>query len=169
MRLLPQTIILRCPKISAAYALKFLTAAPYPARFFRHRRRFAGYAHQGETPSNAVLNEFPTMRAKRSWGRSTGQRLPPRSAAISHDRSHRRAAYRTGTSTVGNAVLGVPFKAARRYALFRSATHDQTPSQGALSAALPPTKHFLHTKNRKGGRFFDTSKFHRGAEALGGH
>ena len=47
MRLLPQTFILRFPKISAAYALKFLTAAPYPARFFRHWRRFAGYAPQG--------------------------------------------------------------------------------------------------------------------------
>ena len=33
--------------------------------------------HQGEAPSNAVLNEFRTMRAKRCWGRSTGQRLPP--------------------------------------------------------------------------------------------
>ena len=42
-----------------------------------HRRRFAGYAHQGEAPSNTVQNEFRTMRAKRSWGRSTGQRLPP--------------------------------------------------------------------------------------------
>ena len=91
MRLFPQTIILRFPKISSAFALKFLTAAPYPARFFRHWRRFAGYAHQGETPSNAVQNEFRTMRAKRSWGRSTGQRLPPRSEAFSHDRSHRRA------------------------------------------------------------------------------
>ena len=47
--------------------------------------------HQGEAPSNAVQNKFPTMRAKRCWGRSTGQRLPPRSEAISHDRSHRRA------------------------------------------------------------------------------
>ena len=47
--------------------------------------------HQGEAPSNAVQNEFPTMPSKRSWGRSTGQRLPPRSETISHDRSHRRA------------------------------------------------------------------------------
>ena len=42
-----------------------------------HRRRFAGYAHQGEVPDKTVQNEFPTMRAKRSWGCSTGQRLPP--------------------------------------------------------------------------------------------
>ena len=56
-----------------------------------HRRRFAGYAHQGEALSNTVQNEFRTMRAKRCRGRSTGQRLPPRSEAFSHDRSHRRA------------------------------------------------------------------------------
>ena len=44
------------------------------------------------------------MRAKRSWGRSTGQRLPPRSEAISHDRSHRRATYQGGSATVGRGV-----------------------------------------------------------------
>ena len=60
--------------------------------------------HQGETPSNAVLKEFSTMRAKRCWGRSTGQRLPPRSEAFSHDRSHRRATYQAGHSTVGRGL-----------------------------------------------------------------
>ena len=70
-------LLLRFPKISAACALKFLTAAPYPARFFRHRRRFTGYAHQGDALDKGVLNEFYTIRAKQSRGRSTGQRLPP--------------------------------------------------------------------------------------------
>ena len=78
-----------------------------------HRRRFAGYAHQGEAPSNAVQNEFPTMPSKHSWGRSTGQRLPPRSEAISHDRSHRQATYQGGSATVGNAAHGVPSKTAQ--------------------------------------------------------
>ena len=60
--------------------------------------------HQGEVPDKSVQNEFRTMRAKRSWGRSTGQRLPPRSEAISHDRSHRRATYQGGSATVGRGV-----------------------------------------------------------------
>ena len=136
LRLLPQTSLLRYPKISAAYALKFLTAAPYPARFFRHWRRFAGYAHQGEVPDKAVQNEFRTIPSKRSWGSSTGQRLPPRREAISHDRSHRRAVIasrkrdrirKNGASRTPRAPRPTP----------------QTPSKGAfgriLSARLPRT------------------------------
>ena len=104
MRLLPQTIILRCPKISAAFALKFLTAAPYPARFFRHWRRFAGYAHQGESPDKAVQNEFRTIPSKRSWGRSTGQRLPPPRTDF-HTIGHiAELSYRTGNATVGRGL-----------------------------------------------------------------
>ena len=38
------TVLLRCPKISAAYALKFLTAAPSLARCFVHWTRFASLA-----------------------------------------------------------------------------------------------------------------------------
>ena len=107
LRLLPQTSLLRCPKISAAFALKFLTAAPYPARFFRHWRRFAGYAHQGETPSNTVLNEFPTMRAKRCWGRSTGQRLPPPRIDFRTIGHIAELSYQGGSLTVGR---GPPFE-----------------------------------------------------------
>ena len=87
----PANDYLAVPKNFVGIRLEIFDRAPYPARFFRHWRRFAGYAHQGEVPDKSVQNEFRTMRAKRSWGRSTGQRLPPRSEAISHDKSHRRA------------------------------------------------------------------------------
>ena len=42
------TVLLRFPKISAAFALKFLTAAPSLARFFAHRARFASLAPRGK-------------------------------------------------------------------------------------------------------------------------